>query len=128
MVVESEPCELLEVVTQAMAKLNIDWLIERLDAHPKSKLDEHFLPSKVQPPYWGLQFFPDLHIEVSRSWRKPFSACVFSPHVSNSSSIMGLKDHGYGMMTKVEQKLHGIVPQGPDITHQAMQNNFSLGG
>lgn len=75
--------ELLEIVTRAVAKLNIDWLAERQGAHPQSKLDESFLPSKVQPPHRGLTFFPDLHKEVSRSWRKPFSALVFSPHVSN---------------------------------------------
>lgn len=34
--------ELLEVVTHAVAKLNISWPCERQEAHKKSKLDERF--------------------------------------------------------------------------------------
>ncbi|ROK23428.1 hypothetical protein DPX16_16472 [Anabarilius grahami] len=104
MAAASALCEFLDVVTHAVAKLNIYWLAVKQDAHPKSKL-EQFLPSKVQPPCWDLPFLPDHHTEVSRSWRKPFSVSVFSPHVSNYSSIMGLKEHGYGVMPKVEQAL-----------------------
>lgn len=104
MAAASALCEFLDVVTHAVAKLNIYWLAVRQDAYPKSKL-EQFLPSKLQPPCWDLPFFPDHHTEVLRSWRKPFSVRVFSPHVSNYSSIMGLKEHGYGVMPKVEQAL-----------------------
>lgn len=64
--------ELVEVVvTCSMAKLNIDWPAEKREVHHKSKLDEHFLPSKFQPPRHGLPFFPDL--QVLRSWNRPFS-------------------------------------------------------
>ncbi len=35
--------ELLEVVSQAVAKLNIDWPLEEQDEHPKSKFDQSFL-------------------------------------------------------------------------------------
>ncbi len=31
--------ELLEVVTRAVAKMNIDWPLEEQEEHPKSKLD-----------------------------------------------------------------------------------------
>lgn len=32
--------ELVEVVTHAVAKLNIEWLAEKQDTRPKSKLDK----------------------------------------------------------------------------------------
>lgn len=72
--------ELVEVVTRGVAKLNIDWQTERQEACQKSKVKEHFLPS-------------------------PFSIHVFNTNVLNYSSIMGLKEHGYGVMPKVEEML-----------------------
>ncbi|KAL0181749.1 hypothetical protein M9458_024155, partial [Cirrhinus mrigala] len=59
--------ELLEVVTLAVQKLNIDWPAEEKAAPQKSKLDERFLQSKPPPPTRSLPFFPDLHAEISRS-------------------------------------------------------------
>lgn len=45
--------ELLEVVTHAVAKLNIDWPSEKQEALQKSKLDERFLLSRAQPSRRG---------------------------------------------------------------------------
>ncbi len=84
--------ELVEVVTRAVVKLNIEWPAEKQDAHPKSKLDERFLKARSQPSRRGLPFFPDLHTEVTRSWEKPYSSRIFSPTVSNYANIMGLND------------------------------------
>ncbi|MGL5405218.1 MAG: hypothetical protein ACRDAX_00050, partial [Propionibacteriaceae bacterium] len=97
--------ELVEVVTRAVEKLNIDWPSERQDVRPKSKLDERFLPARSQPQRRGLPFFPDLHTEVSRSWEKPMSYRVFSPQSTHYSSIMNKKEHGYGEMPKIEDTL-----------------------
>ncbi|ROL49822.1 hypothetical protein DPX16_1193 [Anabarilius grahami] len=64
--------ELLEVLSRAVARLNIDWPAEKQEQAVKSKLDERFLPSRsAQPPRRALPFFPDLHTEVSRSWKRP---------------------------------------------------------
>ncbi len=50
--------ELLEVVTRAVANLNIDWPAGNWRRErPKSKLDERFLCLKSPPPRRGLQFF-----------------------------------------------------------------------
>ncbi len=62
--------ELLEVVTLAVAKLNIDWPADNQIEKQRSKLDERFLHSKSLPLRRCLPFFPDLHTEVSRSWKK----------------------------------------------------------
>ncbi|XP_048037449.1 uncharacterized protein LOC125262674 [Megalobrama amblycephala] len=101
--------ELLEVVTRAVAKLKIDWPAERADARPKSKLDERFLPARSLPQRRGLPFFPDLHTEVSRSWKKPASYRVFSPQTSMYSNIVGLKQQGYAAMPRVEETLAGYL-------------------
>ncbi len=56
--------ELLEVVTHALAKLNIDWAAEKQTELQINKLDEHFLRTKSLPPRRSLPFFPDLHTEL----------------------------------------------------------------
>jgi len=48
----------MEVVTCTVAKLNIDWPAEKQEVQKKSLLDKRFLPSRSQPPHWGLHFFP----------------------------------------------------------------------
>lgn len=69
--------ELIEVITCAVARLNIEWPAKRQEVCQRSLLDEIFLPSRTQPPRRGLPFFPDLHTEVSKSWNKPVSYRVF---------------------------------------------------
>ena len=59
--------ELVEVVSRAVARLNISWPHERQETLIKSKLDERFLQHREQPRHRGLPFFPDLHNELCKS-------------------------------------------------------------
>ncbi|KAL0159530.1 hypothetical protein M9458_043255, partial [Cirrhinus mrigala] len=85
--------ELLEVVTRAVAKLNISWPAEEVAAPQRSKLDERFLRSKNPPPRRSLPFFPDLHDEISRLWVRPFSARLFVPASDYYGNVVGLDDY-----------------------------------
>ncbi|XP_060741844.1 uncharacterized protein LOC132856323 [Tachysurus vachellii] len=101
--------ELLEVVSRAVGRLNLDWPEEEVSV-ARSKLDDRFLTSGRRPPARRrLPFFPDLHAEVSRSWKNPFAARVFSPAMSDYSAIIGLESHGYGAMPRVEETLAGYL-------------------
>lgn len=85
--------ELVEVITHTMTKLNIDWLAERQDVHPKSKLvslHNHNLHSGA------CCFFFFFFLE---------EILTLFHQVPNYSNIRGLKEHGYGAITKVEQTL-----------------------
>ncbi len=104
--------ELLEVVTRVVAKLNIDWPAEKQAESQKSKLDERFLRTKPLPPCRSLPFFPNLHIEVSRSWKKPFSARLFVPASDYYVNVAGLGDCGYRAMPRVEQTLTSYLSPG----------------
>ena len=104
--------ELVDVITRAVEKLNIEWPAEKRDARPKSKLDERFLPSIKTLPPRGLPFFPDLHSELSRSWNKPYSSRLYSPHVHVYSDIRGLREYGYGSMPQAEQTLASYLSPG----------------
>ncbi|KAL0173474.1 hypothetical protein M9458_029442, partial [Cirrhinus mrigala] len=97
--------ELLEVVTRAVAKLNIDWPAEPQVEPQKSKLDERFLRSQPPPARRSLPFFPDRHTEVSRSWNSPFSSRLFIPASYNYGYVAGLDERGYRAMPRVEQTL-----------------------
>lgn len=71
--------QLVEVVTCAVTKVNLDRPAEKQDICPSNKLDDHFLRAITQPPRQGLTFFPDLHTDVSRSWKhliRPGSSAV----------------------------------------------------
>ncbi|KAJ7990662.1 hypothetical protein DPEC_G00302720 [Dallia pectoralis] len=48
--------ELLEVLTRAVGKLNIEWPADRQESASTSKLNERFLPSRALPPRRGLPF------------------------------------------------------------------------
>lgn len=62
----------MEVVNYAVDRINIDWLAEKQDVRPKSKLDGYFL--YVSEP-------TGFYTEVLRSWVHPFSIWLFSPYV-----------------------------------------------
>ncbi len=101
--------DLLEVVTRAVVKLNLDWPAEEQEERPKSKLDELFLHSKPLPPCWSLPFFPNLHTEVSRLWNKPLLARLFSPNATHYTNVVGLKEHSYRAILWVEEMLVGYL-------------------
>ncbi len=104
--------ELLEVVTRAIAKLNIDWPVDNQTEKQRSKLDERFLHSKSLPLRQSLPFFTDLHTEVSRLWRNPFSSRLFIPASDYYGNVAGLSECGYRAMPRVEQMLAGYLSPG----------------
>lgn len=97
--------ELVEVVTRAVARLNISWPQHEQETQVTSKMDERYLQRRSQPHRRGLPFFPDLHKEISRTWERPHSSRISSPNVIDYSNVMGARDMGYGKMPKVEEAL-----------------------
>ncbi|KAL0149156.1 hypothetical protein M9458_055588, partial [Cirrhinus mrigala] len=104
--------EFLEVVTHAVAKLNIDWPAEEKAAPQKSKLDERFLRSKPSSPRRSLPFFPDLHAEIARSWERPYLARLFVPASDYYGNVAGLDERAYKAMPRVEQTLASYLSPG----------------
>ena len=104
--------ELLEVVTRAVDKLKIEWPAEKHTEPQKSKLDERFLRPRQPPPRRSLPFFPDLHDELSRSWKHPYSTRLFGPDSLYYGNVMGLGERGYRTLPRVEQTLAGYLSPG----------------
>lgn len=70
--------ELIDVLSRATEKLAIDWPDEPYESQ-SSKLDERFLSgASARTVRRKLPFFSDLHNEVSRSYKQPFSARLAS--------------------------------------------------
>ncbi|KAL0170931.1 hypothetical protein M9458_035527, partial [Cirrhinus mrigala] len=95
---------MLEVVTRAVSKLNIDWPAEEKAALHRS--------NKPPSPHRSLPFFPDLHSEISRSWARPFSARLFVPASDYYSNMAGLDECAYKAMPRVEQTLASYLSPG----------------
>lgn len=127
--------DLIEVITRAVAKLNLDWPDEHQQV-AQSKLDDRFYTtSQVQPPRRNLPFFPDLHAELSKTWKNPYSAHGFKQSTSIYSSLVGLQEHGYKAMPKVEEMLAGLLSPStaspgrkPTLPSRRCRNTSSLVG
>ncbi len=66
--------ELVDVLSRATEKLALDWPDEPRESKA-SKLDERFLSGPNSRTEWRkLPFFSDLHQEIFRSWKQPFSS------------------------------------------------------
>lgn len=90
-----------------MAKLNLE-LQDKRRVIVCSKLDDRFLTSaRVQLPHHHLSFFPDLHTEVLRVWRNLYCACLHTQVSSTYSTLVGMREQGYGAMPIVEEMLAG---------------------
>ncbi len=101
--------ELLDVMTRATARLTLDWSAEVQERVSSSRLDERFLAGHKHSAPPSLPFLPELHSELLRSWRNPFSARVFPPSKSNYTNVKGLEDSGYTKMPRMEESLAGYL-------------------
>ncbi len=101
--------ELVEVLARATEKLSFDWPDEPCESQ-SSKLDEHFLSgSGSRQTRRRLTFFPDLHYEVSRSWKQPFSSRVTIATAADFTNLVGSVELGYAAVLAVEDTLAAHV-------------------
>ncbi len=105
--------ELVDALSRAVVKLNINWPQEKQEVQVKSELDERFLQHSSQPQRRGLQFSPDLHNELCMSWNKPYSAWLSNPPVLDYSNILGAREYGYWTIPRVKEALASYLS--PDV-------------
>ncbi len=90
------------MLSRATEKLALDWPDEPCESRA-SKLDERFLSgSNFKPERRKLQLFGDLHQEISRSWKQPFSSRLTNADFTN---LVGSVEQGYTTMPVVEDTL-----------------------
>ncbi len=94
--------ELVDVLSRATEKLSLDWPHES----QASKLDERFLSGpNSRPERRKLTFFSDLHQEISRSWKRPFSSGLTNAAAADFTNLVGSVEQGYTAIPVVEDTL-----------------------
>ncbi|ROL46431.1 hypothetical protein DPX16_0323 [Anabarilius grahami] len=91
------PCaaflELLEVMERASSRLQLAW--ERVRREPaRSRLDDWFLSTHDPATPASLPFLPDLHVEIEKAWKNPFSARIHQHQRANFADVEGMDEHG----------------------------------
>ncbi len=97
--------ELVDVLSRATEKLSLDWPDEPRESQA-SKLDERFLSGpNSRPERRKLPFFSDLHQEISRSWKQPFSSRLTNAAAADFTNLVGSVEQGYTAILVVEDTL-----------------------
>ncbi|ROI33884.1 hypothetical protein DPX16_20398 [Anabarilius grahami] len=97
--------ELIDVLLRATERLVIDWPDEPRESQ-SSKLDERFLSGpNSRPVQRKLPFFSDLHSEISRSWKQPFSTRLTNAAAADFTNLVGSVEQGYTAIPAIEDTL-----------------------
>ncbi|MGL4478702.1 MAG: hypothetical protein ACRCVK_10810, partial [Aeromonas veronii] len=71
--------KLFRVLSKAVEDLDLEWA--PLEEPPRSRLDEWFLPGRRQAlKQHSAPFFPEVHEELTKSWRASYSALLHTTH------------------------------------------------
>ncbi len=89
--------ELLEVMDRATARLDLPWKRAKKVA-PRGHLDERYLSSHSPPAQASLPFLPDLHVEIEKAWKNPFSSHIHRFQHASYANIEGMRENGYVKM------------------------------
>lgn len=91
------PCpayvELVDVMSRTTERLDLPWKREKRKL-PHSCLDERYLSGLKLPAGTSLPFLPDLHVELRRSWGKPYSAYIHHSQ-ANYADVEVMQEYCY---------------------------------
>ncbi|KAI2651159.1 Golgin subfamily B member 1 [Labeo rohita] len=108
--------ELVKILSEAVQDLGLDWSPPE---HPtKNRLDMRYLQSgrQVGAPQRPAPFFPEVHEEISRSWRSPYSARAQAAGSRMLSSVDGADRWGYTKPPPVEEAVAAhLCPSAPKM-------------
>ncbi len=83
----------------------------------------------------SLPFLPDLHTEVEREWKKPFSARIHKFQHTSYANVEGMRENGYERMPPVEETLASYLSVGetsslkaPSLPSKPLQETSRLNG
>ncbi|KAL0147769.1 hypothetical protein M9458_056912, partial [Cirrhinus mrigala] len=96
--------ELFRVLTRAVDELGLEW--SPPEEPPCSLLDEWFLPGRRQAPRQRASpFLPEVHEELTRSWRAPYSARLRASSSSALTSVDGAEDKDYEKLPPLDESV-----------------------
>ncbi len=96
--------ELFRVLSKAVKELGLEW--SPPEEPSRSRLDEWFLPGRRQAPQQRPSpFFPEVHDELTRSWRSPYSARRCTSASSALTIIDGAEEKRYERMPQLDESV-----------------------
>ncbi len=96
--------ELFRVLSKAVEELGLEW--SPPEEPSGSRLDEWFLPGRRQAPQQRPSpFFPEVHDELTRSWRSPYSARLRTSASSALTTVDGAEEKGYERMPQLDESV-----------------------
>ncbi|ROI62448.1 Retrotransposon-derived protein PEG10 [Anabarilius grahami] len=103
--------ELLEVMECAAGRLQLPW--ERVRKEPvRGRLDEWFLSDHNPATPGSLPFLPDLHVEIERAWKTPYSAQIYRHQRASFAEVEGLGQYGYTAMPPIDETFANYLATG----------------
>ncbi len=94
-----------------------------------------YLSGHSPPAQVSLPFLPDLHTEVEREWKKPFSARIHKFQHTSYANVEGMRENGYERMPPVEETLASYLSVGetsslkaPSLPSKPLQETSRLNG
>ncbi len=96
--------KLFRVLSKAVEELGLEW--SPPEEPSRSRLDEWFLPGRRQAPQQRpSSFFPEVHDELTRSWRSPYSARLRTSASSALTTVDGAEEKGYERMPHLDESV-----------------------
>ncbi|ROL54924.1 hypothetical protein DPX16_12793 [Anabarilius grahami] len=94
--------ELFRILSKAVEELNLQWAPPEEPA--RSRLDEWFLPGRRRVPRQRTApFFPEVHVELTKSWRAPYSARLRTSQQSAPTSVDGSSEKDYDSLPPLDE-------------------------
>ncbi len=119
---------------RATARLDLPWERTKMAA-PRGRLDERYLSGHKPPGQVSLPFLPDLHTEVEKEWKKPFSSRMHRFQHTSYANIVRMRESGYERMPPVEETLDRYISMGemaslkvPSLLSKPLQDTSRLNG
>ncbi len=96
---------------------------------------ERYLSGHKRPARVSLPFLPDLHTEIEKEWKKPFSSRIHRFQHTSYANIEKMRESGYEKMPPVEETLASYLSMGkttslkvPSLPSKPLQDTSCLNG
>ncbi|ROI69465.1 hypothetical protein DPX16_14405 [Anabarilius grahami] len=125
------PCpayvELLEVMEHASGRLQQPW--DRVKkGTARERLDERFLSVHNPAAPVSLPFLPDLHVEIEKAWKNPYSARIHRHQQASFADVEGMSQHGSFNSTKTAATDHDSKQSRHTNVHGTKQSQHRTRG
>ncbi|XDV19450.1 hypothetical protein PO909_024920 [Leuciscus waleckii] len=102
----------------AAGRLLLPWQRARGEI-ARGRLDDRFLPGHRPPAQVSLPFLPELHTEVERAWKNPYSARIHQHQRASFADVEGIGEHGYVSMPPIDETFANYLVSGQASTLRA---------